>query len=484
MVRVTGTCSDWAPPLPTSTAPPGAVRRSTPARQGRFRESQATSHAQRAGRLGDPADRVRQQLERGERRREHHDTAAARGPAHPPPVHRRRVLVAAPARRRPARRLPAPRQRRRRCVIGTDIPRSDTDFWNAYIKYTPIEAKALGITAEADQLRERRHQADLQRPDLSSPGRQGDRHGPAGHRGHRPDAGPARRQEDPGRHHRHPSRHRRLYMVVRADNRAYGTNACQFLGAKIKGKASVVMLEGGLDSINGRDRTEAFASCMKTELPRHQGLRRALEVGRRHGGEQARDRPEPGPERQGRLHGVELRPGRHAVRPEGQGSAGAADRPQARLRRLQRRHPRGAQGHRAPARSTRPSRSPPTSTRSTASTTCRQRCAGKTFQPGPTDHNSTIIQVRAGLLEDQLPAPLVTSDGGTYGGVQSLKSTDPSLWGNQQVRQRSAHASALPRSRPSSSAGPWLRPTKIEHSTCAPPSCRRRPPAHERRPRP
>jgi simple sugar transport system substrate-binding protein/ribose transport system substrate-binding protein len=55
---------------------------------------------------------------------------------------------------------------------------------------------------------------------------------------------------------------------------------------------------------------------------------------------------------------------------------------------------------------------------------------GKTFKPGKTDHDSTIIQVRDGLLEDQLSAPLVTADGGTYGGVPSVKSDDTSLWGN------------------------------------------------------
>jgi ribose transport system substrate-binding protein len=53
---------------------------------------------------------------------------------------------------------------------------------------------------------------------------------------------------------------------------------------------------------------------------------------------------------------------------------------------------------------------------------------GKTFQPGPTDHQSTIVDVGKGMLEDQLPAPLVTIDGAYPG---SLKVTDPSLWGNQ-----------------------------------------------------
>jgi simple sugar transport system substrate-binding protein/ribose transport system substrate-binding protein len=45
---------------------------------------------------------------------------------------------------------------------------------------------------------------------------------------------------------------------------------------------------------------------------------------------------------------------------------------------------------------------------------------GKTFQAGKTDHDSTIITIPNGL-EDQLPAPLVTSD----------NVNDSSLWGNQ-----------------------------------------------------
>ena len=54
--------------------------------------------------------------------------------------------------------------------------------------------------------------------------------------------------------------------------------------------------------------------------------------------------------------------------------------------------------------------------------------AGQKFAPGKTDHNSTIVAPRPGVLEDQLPAPLVTKDG-TY--PDSLKATDPQLWGNQ-----------------------------------------------------
>ncbi|MGW1606246.1 substrate-binding domain-containing protein, partial [Streptomyces eurythermus] len=30
-------------------------------------------------------------------------------------------------------------------LVGVDYPRSDTDFWNSYIKYTPQYAKELGL---------------------------------------------------------------------------------------------------------------------------------------------------------------------------------------------------------------------------------------------------------------------------------------------------------------------------------------------------
>ena len=45
---------------------------------------------------------------------------------------------------------------------------------------------------------------------------------------------------------------------------------------------------------------------------------------------------------------------------------------------------------------------------------------GKTFKPGPTDHDSTIVKLPGGILEDQLPAPLVTKS----------NVDDPKLWGN------------------------------------------------------
>ena len=50
----------------------------------------------------------------------------------------------------------------------------------------------------------------------------------------------------------------------------------------------------------------------------------------------------------------------------------------------------------------------------------KEAMAGKTFAPGPTDHDSTIVEVAPGVLEDQLAAPLVTKE----------NVDDKALWGN------------------------------------------------------
>ena len=51
----------------------------------------------------------------------------------------------------------------------------------------------------------------------------------------------------------------------------------------------------------------------------------------------------------------------------------------------------------------------------------KQAMDGKTFAAGPTDHDSTIVEVRPGVLEDQLAAPLVTKE----------NVDDKSFWANQ-----------------------------------------------------
>jgi hypothetical protein len=50
----------------------------------------------------------------------------------------------------------------------------------------------------------------------------------------------------------------------------------------------------------------------------------------------------------------------------------------------------------------------------------KQAIEGKTFVAGPTDHDSIIVEVAPGVLEDQLAAPLVTRE----------NVDDKAFWGN------------------------------------------------------
>jgi simple sugar transport system substrate-binding protein/ribose transport system substrate-binding protein len=59
----------------------------------------------------------------------------------------------------------------------------------------------------------------------------------------------------------------KVYMIVRADNIAYGQKACNYIGSHSKGAGHVAMLEGDLASINGLDRKNGFLVCMKAKYP-------------------------------------------------------------------------------------------------------------------------------------------------------------------------------------------------------------------------
>ncbi|ETK37497.1 sugar ABC transporter substrate-binding protein [Microbispora sp. ATCC PTA-5024] len=305
--------------------------------------------------------------------------------------------------------------------IGIDHPRADSDFWNSYIKYVPEQAKALGV----DLLPATNSQNDVQKLVANTNALVGqgakaivmapqdtgaiantleqlaNKKIPVVSVDTRPDKGP-------------------VYMVVRADNRAYGEKACEFLGDKLGGKGEVVQLMGSLSSVNGRDRAEAFRDCMKSKFS-----------------------------------GITV----YEAPTEWDGGKAASM-----LQTLLQQHP-GIKGvymhaggvHLAPTLQVLKSKNllvPPTDPKhvfvvsndgipqelaairdgqidATVSQPAdlyakyalyyaKAALEGKTFQPGPTDHDSTIIQLPNGL-EDQLPAPLVTKD----------NVDDKALWGNQ-----------------------------------------------------
>jgi ribose transport system substrate-binding protein len=56
-------------------------------------------------------------------------------------------------------------------------------------------------------------------------------------------------------------------MVVRADNIRMGADACALTGNALGGKGVVLSLMGDQATQNGRDRTSGFANCMKKDFP-------------------------------------------------------------------------------------------------------------------------------------------------------------------------------------------------------------------------
>jgi ABC-type sugar transport system substrate-binding protein len=316
-------------------------------------------------------------------------------------------------------------------VVGVDYPRSDTDFWNSYIKYTPQYAQELGVELKTTNSQNDVATLTSNVQTLISQGVKGVVMAPqdtaaiaptleqlAGKKipvvsvDTRPDAG-------------------EVYMVVRADNRAYGEKACMFLGTKLNGAGKVVMLQGDLASINGRDRTEAFNDCMKAKFPNIKVFGEAANWDAATASQKLQTDLTANPDIRGvymessfalagtlqllRQRGLLVPPDdpKHVFVVSNDGipeelkniSEGSIDATVSQPADL---YAKWALRY------------------------VKDAIAGKKYAPGKTDHDSTIVQVRPGVLEDQLSAPLVTRDGATFGDVPSVKFDDKSLWGNNR----------------------------------------------------
>jgi ribose transport system substrate-binding protein len=57
------------------------------------------------------------------------------------------------------------------------------------------------------------------------------------------------------------------YMVVRTDNYQMGVDACEEMGKRMKGRGTVLELQGDLATPNGLDRSNGFEDCMKEKFP-------------------------------------------------------------------------------------------------------------------------------------------------------------------------------------------------------------------------
>ncbi|GII55266.1 ABC transporter substrate-binding protein [Planotetraspora thailandica] len=305
--------------------------------------------------------------------------------------------------------------------VGIDFPRADSDFWNSYNKYVPEMGKELGVdlmpptnsqndiaklVANTQALVSQGAKAIVMAPQdtgaIASTLQSLDQKKiPVVSVDTRPDTG-------------------KVYMVVRADNRAYGQKACEFLGEKLGGKGKVVELMGALSSVNGRDRAEAFRECMKTKFPGITVFEEPTEWDGTKAASMLQTRLEQNPDIKGiYMHagGVHLAPTLQVLK------AKNLLVPPTDPKHIFVVSNDGIPQEFAAIRDGQIDATvsqPADLYAKYALFYAKAAVEGKTFQPGPTDHDSNIIQLPNGL-EDQLPAPLVTKD----------NVDDPSLWGNQ-----------------------------------------------------
>ncbi|MEC3973675.1 sugar ABC transporter substrate-binding protein [Amycolatopsis sp. H20-H5] len=211
----------------------------------------------------------------------------------------------------------------------------------------------------------------------------------------------------------------KVAMVVRADNKGYGIKACDAIGAKVT-QGKVVQIMGDLASVNGRERSDAFRTCMKAKFP---GVT-VLEVP----AEWKADKAASG------LEGLlTANPDIKAVYMQA-GGVYLAPTQQA-LKRKNMYFPVGDPKHvvlvsndgipqelaaiRAGELDATVSQ-PADDYARYGMYWLKKAMAGETFKPGPTDHGSTVVETHPGILEDQLAAPVVTK----------ANVDDKALWGN------------------------------------------------------
>ncbi|MEW2811037.1 sugar ABC transporter substrate-binding protein [Streptomyces massasporeus] len=316
-------------------------------------------------------------------------------------------------------------------VVGVDYPRSDTDFWNSYIKYTPEQAKELGLSLKTTNSQNDIAKLTANVQTLVSQGVKGLAMAPQDTAAIAPTLAQMEAKGIPVVTVDTRPDSGKVYMVVRADNRAYGEKSCKYLGAKLGGKGKVVMLQGGLDSINGRDRTEAFNECMKANYPKIRVFGEATNWDGAVAAQKLQTTLTAHPDVKGiymqssfALAGTlqVLKQRGLLVAPENKKHVYVVsnDGIPEELKLI-------AEGKIDATVS-----QPADLYAKYALYYLKAALDGKKFKPGKTDHDSTIVQVREGLLEDQLAAPLVTADGETHDGVPSVKSDDTSLWGNDK----------------------------------------------------
>jgi ribose transport system substrate-binding protein len=210
-------------------------------------------------------------------------------------------------------------------------------------------------------------------------------------------------------------------IVVRANNLAYGEKACHYIGDHVA-EGPVVQIMGDQASINGRDRGNGFRDCIAKNYPKLKELEIPTKAW---SGEDAAS---------GLDALLNANPGIKAIYMHAGGVFLAPT-----LQTLKRKgllKLAGDPGHIIIVSNDGIPQEFDAIRKGEADATVSQPAdlyakygimylkeaiAGKKFAPGPTDHDSTIVEVAPGVLEDQLAAPLVTK----------ANVDDKAFWGNQ-----------------------------------------------------
>ena len=115
-------------------------------------------------------------------------------------------------------------------LIGVDYPRSDTDFWNSYIRYVPQFAGQLGVDLKTTNSQNDVANLIANVQTFISQGVKGVVMAPQDTAAVAPSLATLQAKKMPVVTIDTRPDTGNVFMVVRADNRAYGTKACQFLG--------------------------------------------------------------------------------------------------------------------------------------------------------------------------------------------------------------------------------------------------------------
>ncbi|WP_323119026.1 sugar ABC transporter substrate-binding protein [Burkholderia alba] len=303
--------------------------------------------------------------------------------------------------------------------VGLDLPLLTSPFWQSYNNYLPRYAKEMGIdilapvNSNGDPV-----QQITDMNNLLNLGAKGIVVGPL-------DSAAISRALDAAAARKVPvvavdvaPTQGKVAMVVRADNHAYGEKACKYIGEHVP-KGKVVQIMGDLASVNGRDRSEAFRACLKG----YPNLS-LLEIPAAWKGDAAATALDSLLTANPDVKAIYMQAGGVYLSPTLQT-----------LRRKQMLFPAGDPKHVVIVSNDGIPQEFDAIRRGDIDATVSQPAdlyakyglfyvkaalAGQTFKPGPTDHGSTIVQRAPGILEDQLPAPLVTKS----------NVDDKSLWGN------------------------------------------------------